>query len=166
MDRADAGRRQYLLFYLASGVNVVNSVVNREIVMLLVEDNPADVVFFKVVLEELKIPTKLHVVTDGVDAMDFLHGRWAGVDVARPDVLVLDLNLPRMSGQEVLKQMAADQDLARIPVAILTTSTSERWVCDILPPGRCLYFVKTADPKDLVAIIKKINAHAATAQVQ
>ncbi len=145
---------------------MVDSVVSREIVMLLVEDNPADVVFFKVVLEELKFPTKLHVVTDGVDAMDFLRGRSDGMDVTRPDVLVLDLNLPRMSGQEVLKQMAADQDLARIPVAILTTSTSERWVCDILPPGRCLYFVKTDNIDHLQTIIEKITAHAAVAQVQ
>ncbi len=165
MDRADAGRRQHILFQLAPGVKNVNSVVSREIVILLVEDNPADVVFFREALQELQIPTKLHVVTDGVDAMDFLHGRSAGMDVTRPDVLILDLNLPRMSGQEVLKQMAADQDLAQIPVAILTTSTSERWVCNIFPPGRCLYFVKTDRFAHLQDIIRKITAHATEAQV-
>ncbi len=133
--------------------------------MLLVEDNPADVVFFKVALEELEIQTKLHVVEDGVDAMDFLRGRSDGTNGTRPDVLVLDLNLPRMSGQEVLKQMAADQDLARIPVAILTTSTSEQGVCNIFPPGRCLYFVKTDCFAHLQDIIRKITAHATEAQV-
>ncbi len=144
----------------------MNSVVSREIVILLVEDNPADVIFFEEALQALQIPTKLHVVTDGVETMDFLYGRSAGMDATRPGVLVLDLNLPRMSGQDVLQQMAADEELVRIPVAILTTSTSEQWVCDIFPPGRCLYFVKTDNFDYLQAIIKKITVHAAVAQVQ
>ncbi len=166
MDRADAGRRQYFLFHMAPGVNIVNSVVSREIVILLVEDNPADVAFFKEALQELHAPTKLHVVRDGVETMDFLCRRLRSMGATRPDVLVLDLNLPRMSGQEVLRQMASDEELVRIPVAVLTTSTSERWVCDILPPGRCLYFVKTDRFDGLQAIIKTITSHATVAQVQ
>ncbi len=67
---------------------------------------------------------------------------------------------PNQSTEIILWQMAADKELARIPVAILTTSTSERSVCDILPPGRCLYFVKTDNIDYLQTIIKKIIAHA------
>jgi DNA-binding response OmpR family regulator len=78
-------------------------------------------------------------------------------------VIVLDLNLPIKNGQAVLKEMAADPELRTIPVAVLTTSTSERWVCNVYPPGRCEYFVKTEDFKKLQTIVGQIAAHARVA---
>jgi two-component system response regulator len=75
-------------------------------------------------------------------------------------VIVLDLNLPVKTGREVLADMMADPQLRTIPVAVLTTSTSERCVCDACPPTRCLYFTKTADFSELQDIVRKIASHA------
>lgn len=136
-----------------------------EIVVLLVEDNPADVVLFEEAIQGLKQPIRLNVVEDGIDAMSFLRGRGPSVGSPRPDVVVLDLNLPRMSGQEVIQDMAADPDLVRIPVAVLTTSTSETWVCNAYPPGRCIYFVKSDNFDALQDIAGKIVLHATEARL-
>jgi two-component system, chemotaxis family, response regulator Rcp1 len=78
-------------------------------------------------------------------------------------VIVLDLNLPIKAGQEVLAELASDTDLNTIPVAILTTSTSDRCVCDLYPRGRCLYFTKTDEFKLLQDIVRQIAAHASVA---
>jgi CheY-like chemotaxis protein len=130
-------------------------------VMLLVEDNPADVLFFREALEATGLPADVEVADNGEDAMQFLRrrGRWAAA--RRPDVIVLDLNVPMRNGQEVLVELAGDTELNTIPVAVLTTSTSEACVTDLYPPGRCLYFVKTADFGQLQQIVRKIAAHAA-----
>ena len=135
----------------------------RELVVLLVEDNPADVVFFEEAIQAAQVPAKLHIVGDGADAMRFLRRQGSHGDAPRPDVIVLDLNLPIKNGQAVLKEMAADPELRTIPVAVLTTSTSERWVCNVYPPGRCEYFVKTEDFKKLQTIVGQIAAHARVA---
>ena len=134
-----------------------------QMVMLLVEDNPADVLFFQEALEAAGLPARLEVVDNGEDAMHFVlrRGRWA--QAPRPDVIVLDLNVPMRNGQEVLVDLAGDTDLNSIPVAVLTTSTSETCVTELYPPGRCLYFVKTADFRRLQEIVRKIAAHAAPA---
>jgi two-component system response regulator len=132
----------------------------RDLVMLVVEDNPADVLFFEEAVEASQTPAKLHVVCDGSDAMRFLRRQSPHAGAPRPDVMVLDLNLPVKSGKEVLAEMAADPDLRTIPVAILTTSTSERWVCGVYPSGRCTYFVKTDEFKKLQEIVKSIAHHA------
>lgn len=135
----------------------------RELVILVVEDNPADVVFFEEAVEANQMPAKLHVVDDGVDAICFLRRQGSHADAPRPDIVVLDLNVPIKNGQDVLKEMAADPGLRTIPVAILTTSTSETWVCDLYPPGRCAYFVKTDAFKKLQDIVRQIEAHARVA---
>jgi CheY-like chemotaxis protein len=129
--------------------------------MLLVEDNPADVLFFQEALEATGLPAPGEVVVNREDAMQFLlrRGRWA--EARRPDVVVLDLNVPMRNGQEVLVELAGDTGLNTIPVAVLTTSTSETTVTELYPPGRCLYFVKTADFGRLQEIVRKIAAHAA-----
>ena len=95
--------------------------------------------------------------------MQFLRRQPPVTDAPRPDVIVLDLNLPVMNGHEVLTAMASDPVLSTIPVAILTTSTSETYVCDVCPRGRCLYFTKTADFKMLQDFVRQIAAHAKTA---
>jgi len=97
----------------------------RAIQILLVEDNPGDVRLTQEALTAINLANELHVVRDGVEAIDFLHGdgRYAGA--TRPDLILLDLNLPRKNGREVLKEIKRDQALRRIPVVVLTTSRAE-----------------------------------------
>lgn len=135
-----------------------------EMTVLLVEDNSADVAFFKEAVEASQVRVCMHVVTHGQEALQFLTRQSPFANAPRPDVIVLDLNLPVMNGQAMLVKMMAEPNLKDIPVAVLTTSTSERCVCDICPPGRCLYFTKTEDFKKLQDIVSKIIAHAKTAK--
>ncbi len=93
--------------------------------ILLVEDNPADVNMLRESFRESKIGNELHVVNDGERALDFLHQRGAFTTAPRPDLVLLDIGLPKMSGLDVLAEIKADPDLRRIPVIILTTSESE-----------------------------------------
>jgi CheY-like chemotaxis protein len=130
--------------------------------MLVAEDNPADVVFFGEAVEATEMPAILQVVTNGEDALRFLRQQAPFADAPRPDVLVLDLNLPRKNGKEVLQEMVDEPALRTIPVAILTTSRSESHLCDVHPDGRCRYFIKTADFRQLQGIVRQIVAHART----
>jgi CheY-like chemotaxis protein len=93
--------------------------------VLLVEDNPGDVRLTREVLRDSKIHLFLHVVADGVDAMTFLRREGAHIDAPRPDLILLDLNLPKMDGREVLKQIKQDDGLKTIPTLILSTSEAE-----------------------------------------
>jgi two-component system response regulator len=137
---------------------------NQSLVMLVVEDNPADVLFFREAMQASKTLSNLQVVGDGIGALAFLRHLPPFDDVPRPDVIVLDLNLPLKNGHEVMKELSADPELNTIPVAILTTSTSEQCVCDSYPKGRCLYFTKTDDFRQLQDIVREIAAFAQTAQ--
>ena len=93
--------------------------------ILLVEDNPGDVRLTEEALTAIDLANELHVVRDGVEAIDYLHGdgRYAGA--TRPDLILLDLNLPRKNGREVLKEIKRDHALRRIPVVVLTTSRAD-----------------------------------------
>ncbi len=133
---------------------------SEDIVMLLVEDNPADVVFLEEAIEASQTPARMHVVGDGSEAMLFLRRQGHHFEAPRPDVLVLDLNVPLKNGREILAEMAADPVLQTIPVAILTTSTSEASICDLYPAGRCKYFYKTEKFQKLQEIVKAIADHA------
>jgi CheY-like chemotaxis protein len=131
------------------------------IVILLVEDNPADVLFFREALEETAIPAQLQVVDNGAAAMEYLCRQGLYADALCPNVVVLDLNLPRKTGGEVLREMMAAPRLNATPVAILTTSKSEAHLIANYSPGRCLYFAKTENFDHLQDIIRQIAAHAA-----
>ena len=133
------------------------------LVMLIVEDNPADVVFFVEAVEASETPATLRVVTNGEDAMRFLRRQPPFADAPRPDVVVLDLNLPLKNGKEVLREMVGEPALRMIPVAILTTSNSESHLCDAHPKGRCQYFIKTAEFAELQGIVRQIVFHARAA---
>ncbi len=128
--------------------------------IFLVEDNSADVVLFEEAVRESQTPAEVRVAGDGEEAMRFLRSWAAGSEAFHPDVVVLDLNLPRVSGQEVLAAMAGDPALAGVPGAVLTTSTSEQRVCDLFAPGHCRYFVKTDSFDGLQETVRKIAAHA------
>jgi len=98
----------------------------RSAEILLVEDNEADARLADEALKESTIPNRLHVVEDGVQAMQFLRREGAHRDAPRPDVILLDLNMPRMDGREVLHAVKSDRELRSIPVVVLTTSSAER----------------------------------------
>jgi CheY-like chemotaxis protein len=96
-----------------------------DIQILLVEDNPGDVRLTIEALRGAKVANELHVVGDGESALDFLHRRGAYADAVRPDIILLDLNLPRLEGREVLAQVKSDPGLSTIPIIILTTSSAD-----------------------------------------
>ena len=98
----------------------------RAIEILLVEDNPGDVRLTQEALKEGKVLNNLNVVKDGVQALAFLRREGEHVQTARPDLILLDLNLPKKDGREVLAEIKVDPDLKRIPVVVLTTSESEK----------------------------------------
>ena len=132
--------------------------------MLLVEDNPGDVVLFREALDATGVPATVHVVEGGDEAICFLRRQQRFGEAPRPHVVILDLNIPRRNGGEVLAEMAADPALNSIPVAILTTSASEAHLCEMYPRGRCQYFIKTGDFKRLQDLVRSITAHAKTGQ--
>ena len=128
--------------------------------ILIVEDNLADVVLFQEAMEAGRISAHLDAVTDGGAALRFLRRQEPYQRAVRPDVIVLDLNLPVKNGQEVLAEIVADGDLSDIPVAILTTSLFDDHLPDLHLPGRCLYFSKTDSLDELQDIVRRIEAHA------
>jgi chemotaxis family two-component system response regulator Rcp1 len=99
--------------------------MSDDIQILLVEDNPGDVRLTKEALRGAKVANELHVVGDGEEAIDFLRQRGRHTDAPRPDIVLLDLNLPRIDGGEVLADIKADADLARIPIIVLTSSSAD-----------------------------------------
>ncbi len=98
---------------------------HQPVSILLVEDNPGDVRLTREALKDSRIETRLHVVTDGVEALDFLRRHAPFQNAPRPDIILLDLNLPRRSGREVLVDVKSDPQFRRIPVMILSTSQAD-----------------------------------------
>lgn len=130
---------------------------NSEIEILLVEDNPGDVRLIEEALKEGRIHNKLHVVSDGVEAMDFLKrkGRFAGAPI--PDLILLDLNLPRKDGREVLKELKSDPVLKVIPVVVLTTSKSDEDVLRSYALHANCYITKPVDLYQFFDVIRSIE---------
>lgn len=129
----------------------------RPIEILLVEDNPGDVRLTQEVLKEGKVHNNLSVAEDGVIALEFLRQEGKYRDAPHPDLILLDLNLPRKDGREVLMEIKADDKLKRIPVVILTTSQAEE---DILKAyslhGNC-YVTKPVDLNQFIKVVKSIE---------
>jgi chemotaxis family two-component system response regulator Rcp1 len=97
----------------------------RPIEILLIEDSPSDILMTREALKFAKVTNNLHVVEDGVEAMTFLHKEGRFAKVPRPDLMLLDLNLPKKGGREVLAEVKGDEELKFIPVVVLTTSKAE-----------------------------------------
>jgi len=118
---------------------------SRTIEILLVEDNPGDVRLTKEALKDAKVRNTLHVAMDGVEALAFLRkqGKYAGVPV--PDLILLDLNLPKKNGREVLEEIKQDDGLRHIPVVILTTSQAERDIAESYRLHANAYVTKPVD---------------------
>jgi chemotaxis family two-component system response regulator Rcp1 len=125
--------------------------------ILLVEDNPADVVLTEAVLAEAKVANRLWVARDGKEAMEFLRREARHPESPRPDLMLLDLNLPRKGGLEVLAEMKADQALRAIPVVVLTTSSAERDVLAAYDQHVNAYITKPVDLDQFVAVVRAVD---------
>lgn len=125
--------------------------------VLLVEDNPGDALLTRIALEDSKISIHLNVVEDGVEAMTFLRKQEKYIAAAHPDLVLLDLNLPRKDGREVLAEIKADQTLKRIPVVVLTTSQSDEDVLQAYNLSANCYITKPVDFDQFVKIIRSIE---------
>jgi chemotaxis family two-component system response regulator Rcp1 len=125
--------------------------------ILLVEDNPGDVRLAKEALKDGKVRNNLYVVEDGQEALDFLHRRGRYADAVRPDLILLDLNLPKISGQDVLAEVKADKELRRIPVVVLTVSKSEEDILKAYDLHANCYVTKPLDFNQFVKITKTIE---------
>lgn len=128
-----------------------------EIEILLVEDNPGDVRLTREALKEAKMRNNLHVVEDGVAALEFLRREDGYGDAPRPDLILLDLNLPRKDGREVLEEIKADPELRRIPVVVLTTSEAEEDVLRSYNLHANCYVTKPVDLDRFIAIVRSIE---------
>lgn len=126
--------------------------------ILLAEDNPADVRFTQEAFKEAKVINSLHVVPDGVEAMDFLYRRGKYSEAERPDVILLDLNMPRKNGYEVLAEIKADPDLKRIPVVILTTSEAESDVLKTYNLHANCYITKPVGLDQFIEVVQTIES--------
>ena len=125
--------------------------------ILLVEDSPGDVRLTREALRDAKVCNDLHVVSDGEEAMHFLRRRGQYVDAPRPDLVLLDLNLPRKDGREVLEEMKADPELRRIPVIVLTTSAAEADVLQSYELHVNAYVTKPLDLNGFVQVVRSIE---------
>ena len=129
----------------------------RPIDILLVEDNPGDVRLTKEAFKEGKLKNNLHVVKDGVEAMAFLQKEGKYASASYPDLILLDLNLPKKDGREVLKEIKADENLRRIPVVILTTSKAEEDILKTYDLHANCYITKPVDMEQFIKIVKYIE---------
>jgi two-component system, chemotaxis family, response regulator Rcp1 len=133
------------------------SVYNGCIQVLLVEDNPGDVRLTKEALKEGKLLNQLTVVGDGVEALSFLRKEGIYADALQPELILLDLNLPKKDGREVLAEIKADPNLRRIPVVVLTTSSSEEDILKIYDLHANCYITKPVDLEQFMGVVKSIE---------
>jgi CheY-like chemotaxis protein len=129
----------------------------KPIDILLVEDNAGDSRLALEALKESKLRNNLHIVTDGMDAMDFLYKKGKYEQVPRPDLILLDLNLPKKDGREVLAEIKSDPDLKRIPVVILTISKAEEDVLKTYNLHANCFITKPLDLNQFVTVVKSIE---------
>ena len=123
--------------------------LGRPIEILLVEDSAGDVRLTREALKDAKVLNTLHVARDGAEAMDFLHRRDGYADAPRPDLILLDLNMPRMNGREALKAIKEDPEIAHIPVVVLTTSDAEKDILKSYSLHANCYITKPVDMEQL-----------------
>jgi CheY-like chemotaxis protein len=129
----------------------------KPVEVLLVEDDPGDVLMTREAFEEFKVRNKLNVVSDGEEAMAYLRREGEYADAARPDLVLLDLNLPRMDGRQVLAAIKGDEELSSIPVVVLTTSEAEE---DVLRSYRLhanAYVTKPVDFERFIDVVRRID---------
>lgn len=129
----------------------------RPLNVLLVEDDPGDVLIAQEAMAAGKLSTALDVVTDGVEAMAFLRRQNGYAEAQRPDLILLDLNLPRMSGHEVLREVKNDPELRRIPVVVLTTSQAQEDIARSYDLHASVHVSKPVDFDEFADVVKQID---------
>ncbi|NCT92069.1 response regulator [Cellulomonas sp. APG4] len=129
----------------------------KQIDVLLVEDDPGDVLMTREAFEENKVANRLAVVNDGASAMQYLRKEGPYADAPTPDMVLLDLNLPRMDGREVLAAMKSDEALGRIPVVVLTTSEAEEDVLRSYALHANAYVTKPVDFQRFIDVVRQID---------
>lgn len=135
----------------------MESKISKPIDILLIEDNPGDARLAKEALMDSKIKNNLYIAIDGVDAINFLYKKGNYKEVPRPDLILLDLNLPKKDGREVLEEIKNDENLKRIPVVILTTSRAEEDIIKTYNLHANCYITKPIDFEQFIKVVKSIE---------
>jgi chemotaxis family two-component system response regulator Rcp1 len=130
---------------------------SKPVTILLVEDSPSDAALTIEALEAGKVANKLTLVEDGVEAMDFLKQRGKYAKASRPDLIMLDLNLPRKDGREVLAEIKNDPELKVIPIIVLTTSHSDKDILQSYQLNANCYITKPVDFAQFIDVVKSIE---------
>jgi chemotaxis family two-component system response regulator Rcp1 len=136
----------------------VNTELKKLVEILMVEDSQADVLMTREAFKEARLANTLHVVEDGVQAMQFLRQEAEFASSPRPDLILLDLNLPRKNGREVLAEIKADPGLRTIPVIILTTSQAEQDILEAYNLHANCYIVKPVGFENFVTAIQSVES--------
>ncbi len=126
----------------------------RDVEILLVEDNPGDIRLMVEALKENKVLNNLSVVNDGMEAIAFLHRQGKYADAPRPDIILLDLNLPKKDGKEVLTEIKNDPDLKRIPVVVFTASSAEKDILNSYNLNANCYITKPVSLDQFIEVVK------------
>ena len=129
----------------------------RPVEVLLVEDNPGDVRLTREALREGKVQNNLNVAPDGVEALAYLRREGPYADAPRPDLILLDLNLPRKDGREVLEELKADSNLKNIPVVVLTSSQAEQDILRAYELHANCYITKPVDLEQFIHVVQSIE---------
>ncbi|WIM97040.1 response regulator [Actinoplanes oblitus] len=125
--------------------------------VLLVEDDPGDVLMTQEAFEEHKVRNRLNVVSDGSEALSYLRREGQYANAVRPDLILLDLNLPKRDGREVLAEIKKDDELGRIPVVVLTTSSADEDILRSYQLHANAYVTKPVDFERFIAVIRQID---------
>ncbi|MGB9938002.1 MAG: response regulator [Methanobacterium sp.] len=136
---------------------MIADITFKAVKVLLIEDNPADARLVKEVFKDFKIDNELYVVEDGVKAMEFLNKNAEYKDVPIPDLIMLDLNLPRKDGREVLAEIKLDEDLKSIPVVILTTSSDKTDIINTYKNHANCFITKPVDFEQFMIVLNSIE---------
>lgn len=129
----------------------------RAIDILLVEDDPGDELITREAFEHNKLQNRLHVAHDGEEGLDYLYRRGPFQDAPRPDLVLLDLNLPKYDGRQLLEKIKSDPDLARIPVVVLTTSSAEEDILRSYKLHANAYVTKPVDLDQFMKAVRQID---------
>jgi CheY-like chemotaxis protein len=129
----------------------------RAIEILLVEDDPGDELITREALEHNKFQNRLHVAHDGEEGLDFLYRRAGFEDAPRPDLILLDLNLPKYDGRQLLERVKSDVELARIPIVVLTTSAAEEDIVRSYKLHANAYVSKPVDLDQFISAVRQID---------
>jgi CheY-like chemotaxis protein len=136
---------------------MINTLPNtRAAEILLVEDNDNDVELTRIGFKKSKLLLNLHHAKDGVECMEFLRKQGAYAGAPRPDLILLDLNMPRMNGQEVLEEIVADESLCNLPVIVLTTSTDDEEILKMYKLRCSSYIAKPVDFEQFLRVVQSL----------